>query len=197
MIQVSNRWFRLVLSAVLIFSVTLPMYKKETSDFSLLESGIEDITKKLSNDTWAFLSESANTLKRKLFEEDKPVPLTPSERFMDNVRTGWQYGFSSVGAADKVIRDASFNIYHLPSLLTTFLILFVFLEILVIAFYKKIGQSLGIISLLGILSCLYIFGELNSDNEYAVVIGGLTSFAFLQLTLLLMHTFSKPINPGQ
>lgn len=123
MILLSNSWFRLLLIAVLIFSVSLPIYKKETSDFALLD--IEGITKKLSTDAWSFLSESATAIKDKLFEEVKPVSLTATECFWDNIRTGWHYGLSSVGATDKVLRDSTFTIYHIPSLLISLLIVFI------------------------------------------------------------------------
>lgn len=125
MILLSNSWFRLLLIAVLIFSVSLPIYKKETSDFALLESGIEGITKKLSTDARSFLSESATAIKDKLFEEVKPVSLTATERFWDNIRTGWHCGLSSIGATDKVLRDSTFTIYHIPSLLISLLIVFI------------------------------------------------------------------------
>lgn len=190
MIHLSNSWFRIILIIVLIFSVSLPIYKKETSDFALLESGIEGITKKLSTDAWSFLSESATAIKDKLFEEVKPVSLTATERFWDNIRTGWQYGLSSVGATDKVLRDSTFTIYHIPSLLISLLIVFILLEVMMLLFFKRLGKFLGIISLLSLLICLYVFGDLNSDHEYAVVFGGLIYFSFIQLIVLIAAAFS-------
>ena len=190
MISLSTSWFRIVLIAVLIFSVSLPIYKKETSDFALLESGIEGVTKKISSDAWSFLSESANAVKEKLFEEDKPVPLTATERFFENIRTGWQYGLSSVGAADKVIRDSTFKIYHVPSILVSLLIVLIALEVILLFFFKRLGKFLGILSLFSLLICLYVFGDLNSDHEHAVVFGGLIFFAFIQLIILIVSAFS-------
>jgi hypothetical protein len=190
MIHLSNSWFRILLIAVLVFSVSLPIYKKETSDFALLESGIEGITKKLSTDAWSFLSESANAIKEKLFEEVKPVSLTATERFWDNIRTGWQYGLSTAGAADKVLRDSMFNIYHIPSLLISLLIVFILLEVMILLFFKRLGRFLGILSLLCLLICLYVFGDLNKDHEHAVVFGGLIFFALIQLFILIAAAFS-------
>ena len=194
MINLSTSWFRILLIAVLVFSVSLPIYKKETSDFALLESGIEGITKKLSTDAWSFLSESANAIKEKLFEEVKPVSLTATERFWDNIRTGWQYGLSTVGAADKVLRDSTFTIYHIPSLLISFLIVFILLEVLLLLFFKRLGKFLGIISFLSLLICLYVFGDLNSDQEYAVVFGGLIFFSFIQLMVLVLSAYSVKVS---
>jgi hypothetical protein len=190
MIHLSNSWFRILLIAVLVFSVSLPIYKKETSDFALLEIGIEGITKKLSTDAWSFLSESANAIKEKLFEEVKPVSLTATERFWDNIRTGWQYGLSTAGAADKVLRDSMFNIYHIPSLLISLLIVFILLEVMILLFFKRLGRFLGILSLLCLLICLYVFGDLNKDHEHAVVFGGLIFFALIQLFILIAAAFS-------
>lgn len=190
MIHLSNSWFRILLIAVLVFSVSLPIYKKETSDFALLESGIEGITKKLSTDAWSFLSESANAIKEKLFEEVKPVSLTATERFWDNIRTGWQYGLSTAGAADKVLRDSMFNIYHIPSLLISLLIVFILLEVMILLFFKRLGRFLGILSLLCLLICLYVFGDLNKDHEHTVVFGGLIFFALIQLFILITAAFS-------
>lgn len=194
MIHLSNSWFRVLLIAVLVFSVSLPIYKKETSDFALLESGIEGITKKLSTDAWSFLSESANAIKEKLFEEVKPVSLTATERFWDNIRTGWQYGLSTVGAADKVLRDSTFNIYHIPSLLISFLIVFILLEVMILLFFKRLGKFLGIISFLSLLICLYVFGDINGDHEYAVVFGGLIFFSFIQLIVLVLSAYSVKVS---
>jgi hypothetical protein len=174
--------------------VSLPIYKKETSDFNIFTVGIEEITKKLSTNTWSFLSESANAIKEKIFEEDKPVALTKSNRFIDNIRTGWQYGLSSVGAADKVLRDSTFNIYHIPSLLISLLIVFILVEMMLLLFFKRLGKFLGITSLLSLLICLYVFGDLNSDQEYAVVFGGLIFFSFIQLMVLVLSAYSVKVS---
>jgi hypothetical protein len=188
MIQLTNSWIRILLIVVLIFSVSLPIYKKETSDFALIESGIEGITKKISTDAWSFFSESATALKDKLFEKDKPIPLTAKERFFDNIRTGWHYGLSSVGATEKVLRDSKFNIHHLSSILVSLLILMILIELVLLLFYRRLGKYIGIISLVILLLCLSIFGEVNNDKEYAIVFGGLIFFALIQLTILLLSS---------
>jgi len=192
MIHLSNSWFRVLLIVGLVFSISLPIYKKETSDFSLLEKGIIGITEKISSNAWSFLAESANAIKEKLFEEDKPVPLSKSERFFDNIRTGWQYGLSSIGAADKTLRDAAFHIYHLPSILISLLILFTFVETVLLIFFKRLGSYLGIVSLTSILICLYVFGDLTADKEYSVIFGGIVLFACIQLLLLVSASRSIP-----
>ncbi len=189
MIHLSNSLFRILLIIVLIFSVSLPIYKKETSDFNIFKVGIEEITKKLSTDKWSFLSESATAIKEKIFEEDKPVALTKWERFIENIRTGWQYGLSSFGAADKVLRDSTFNIYHIPSLLISLLIVFILVEMMLLLFFKRLGKFLGITSLLSLLICLYVFGDLIIDHDYVVVFGGLIFFALIQLVLLVLSAF--------
>lgn len=198
MIHLSNTWFRILLIVAVLFSVSFPLYKKETNDFELLESGIEEITKKISSDAWSFLSESAEVIKKKLFENEKPVSLSNSERFTENIRTGWQYGLSSIGALDKVLHDSTFNIYHIPSMLIAFLLIIIALEVTVLLFFNKQANILAVISFLGILICLYVFGELNSELEHSVVFGGLIFFSFIQLIVLIVSTFSvKNTSPGQ
>lgn len=191
MIQSSKRGFRFLLIGVLIFSVSLPIYKKETSDFALMEKGLEALTEKISSDAWSLFSESANALKKKLFEEDKPTPLTAQQRFFETIRSGWHYGISSVGAAEKVLHDTKFNIHHLSSILVSLLIFTVFIELLLLLFIKWIGKYLGFISFISILLCLAIYGEVNNDKEYAITFGGLILFSLVQLLLLVLSSLTQ------
>lgn len=178
-------WFRFTLIALLLFSASLPVYKKESSDFALFEKGIEGITSQLTEGAWSFVQDAAESLKNRLFEEDKPIPLTPQERFWDSLRTGWQYGLSTIGATEKALHDRRFNLFHLPSVLITSLLGIVVLEIFFIMLHQYLGKYLGVLGMIGMLMCLTIFGELNKDVEYNVVLGGIVIFSSLQLSVLL------------
>lgn len=178
-------WFRFTLIALLLFSASLPVYKKESSDFALFEKGIEGITSQLTEGAWSFVQDAAESLKNRLFEEDKPIPLTPQERFWDSLRTGWQYGLSTIGATEKALHDRRFNLFHLPSVLITSLFGILVLEIFFIMLHHYLGKYLGVLGMIGMLMCLTIFGELNKDEEYNVVLGGIVIFSSLQLFVLL------------
>jgi hypothetical protein len=178
-------WFRFTLIALLLFSASLPVYKKESSDFALFEKGIEGITSQLTEGAWSFVQDAAESLKNRLFEEDKPIPLTPQERLWDSLRTGWQYGLSTIGATEKALHDRRFNLFHLPSVLITSLLGILVLEIFFIMLHQYLGKYLGVLGMIGMLMCLTIFGELNKDEEYNVVLGGIVIFSSLQLSVLL------------
>jgi len=180
--------FRISLLALLVFSCTLPLFKRETGDFDLLEKGISGVAEQISERGWGIINDAMQAVKEKLFEDDPIVPPTPLERWKERLLTGYGYGFSAIGAANKFTHDRRFGEFSTIAFISVLQLALVVM-IAFTLFIRPIQYLRGFSSLLLLLAIIYQFGELTETFDYAPIPWGMTLFGFTPLLLIVLEAF--------
>jgi hypothetical protein len=182
-----KRSAKLLFFFAFLLSLSLPVFKRETSDFDLVEKGVSSVIEQIGEKTWGIFSDALTAVKDKLFEDEKPIPPTWSERWKERIFTGFGYGFSPIGAVDKALHDEKFNTIHWPArigLIQCFLTAI----ILILLFIPKIQHYTRIAALLLLLVTIFQLGLLIEDKEYASLTYGVLLFCLPAVTLILVRS---------
>jgi hypothetical protein len=184
--RINHIAFRICLLGLLIFSCTLPLFKRETSDFDLLEKGISGVAEQISEKGWGIVGDAMSAIKDKLFEDEVVRPPSRFERWEERLLTGYGYGFSAIGAANKFTHDSRFGEFSTIAFIS-FLQLALVVMITLTLFIRAIQQLRGFLSLLLLLAIIYQFGELTATVDYASITWGMTLFGFTPLLIIVIE----------
>jgi hypothetical protein len=182
-----KRSTRLLFFFAFLLSLSLPVFKRETSDFDLVEKGVSSVIEQIGEKTWGIFSDALTAVKDKLFEDEKPIPPTWAERWKERIYTGFGYGFSPIGAMEKALHDHKFNTIHWPArmgVLQCFLTVF----ILILFFIPKLHHYIGILALILLLVTIFQLGLLVGDKEYTSLTYGILLFCLPAVTLILVRS---------
>lgn len=171
--------------AALILSVFTPIYKQNLSDLAVAEESVNYVKEKWKNDIWGIVTDGVTKFKEKLFEEDKPKPKTKWDRAKEFITYGFGYGVNTIGGVESVIQNARYSFYPSTALITSFLLITLLLEVLLLIFTKRI-YLVAFIGLIGIMETILLYGStLNTYNNTSVVLWGWVFFLLVQLSLMI------------
>lgn len=166
---------RLIWFILFLLSLALPVFKRESSDFALVEKGVSSVIEQIGEKTWGVFSDALTVVKEKLFEEEVIAPPNWVDRWKERIYSGFGYGFSPIGATDKAIHDRKFNFNHVPSWLGLVQCVFT-LVMMVLILFPRLHRYIGVIALSVILVTIYQFGLLVDDSEFVAIPWGVFLF---------------------
>ena len=167
---------------IILICVVLPILKFGHSNDSSIIDNIEITSEKLKNDKLGLLEDAWNWGMKKIFnnENKKVKPLTASEKFLNKIYTGFNFGLSALGATKETINNIKFNLYN-TSLMSAAVILFLLTLQFCLNLSTKLRlKYLGFTGLLATLSLVVMIGSSANENITESLIKGWLPFIVLQ-----------------
>lgn len=173
---------KITVSITIAICMLLPILKFQHYNSETVVDTIENATEKLKNDKLGLLEDVWDWGKKKLFDDENEAvrPLKNSEKIMNTIYTGFNFGLSVIGASKETYNNAKFKLYN-PSLISSSIIFLLLLIQFFLNFSSKLRvRLLGFTGLLCLLGLVVIIGSSSYEEITEPLIKGWLPFMVLQ-----------------
>lgn len=181
-----NNVLRIILSIALLFTVTLPIFKRQATDIQSAEELVEEYLNDWTGGAYDYVKESAEILKNTIEEKQKQQHHAEFDNLFLN---GYGFGINTLGAVKMAYGNFRFAIFKPIPIIGVSILLITLLQIIFLPVLYRHGN--GILGLINILLVLALLGNTVRDMNYDGVLGGSIIFILIQSAYLVISFIKK------